>query len=262
MITLLLQSALVVFAYFMVFFIAATAIKNNSIVDMGWGPGFVLVTLFAYVNAGHYTLRATIALMLVTIWGGRLAYHIAKRNWGKPEDFRYANWRKEWGKWVIPRAFFQVFMLQGLFMLVVVTPVLLIQVSEQPGFGIFEMAGLVVWLIGFYFESVGDRQLKDFKADPANRGQIIQSGLWQYTRHPNYFGEATMWWGLWLMALPVPWGWVGLIGPVTITWLLVFVSGVPMLEKKYKGRPDFEAYAARTSMFIPWFPKDNVKGSS
>ncbi|MEN1758986.1 DUF1295 domain-containing protein [Anoxynatronum sibiricum] len=253
--TLLVQSVVVIFVYFLALFFIATVIRNNSIVDMAWGPGFVIVTGFAYVNAGFFTPRATAAMILVAIWGIRLATHIIKRNWGKPEDFRYASWREEWGKWVVPRAFFQVFMLQGFFMLVVVSPVLLIQAVPQPGFGWFEAVGLAVWLVGFFFEAVGDRQLRDFKADPANKGKIIESGLWRYTRHPNYFGEATMWWGLWLMALPVPFGWIGIIGPATITWLLVFVSGVPMLEKKYRGRPDFEAYAARTSAFFPWFPR-------
>lgn len=252
---LFIQSALVIFGYFFIFFIVATAIKNNSIVDMGWGPGFVVVTLFAYINAGYFTLRGTIALVLVTIWGVRLAYHIIRRNHGKPEDFRYANWREEWGRWVVVRAFFQVFMLQGVFMLIVASPVLLIQAADLSGFGLLELLGVLVWMVGFYFESVGDRQLRDFKADPANKGKIIQSGLWKYTRHPNYFGEATMWWGLGIMALAVPLGWLGLIGPIVITWLLVFVSGVPMLEKKYQGRSDFEEYAARTSVFIPWFPK-------
>ena len=252
---MLMQAAVVVFGYFLVFFLVAQAIRNNSIVDMGWGPGFVVVSVYAYVATEQSTFRATVALILVSIWGIRLAYHIVKRNWGKPEDFRYANWRKEWGKWVVPRAFFQVFMLQGLFMMVVVLPVLLIQHSQQPGFGWIETTGLVVWGIGFYFEAVGDRQLKEFKANPQNKGKIIQTGLWRYTRHPNYFGEAAMWWGIGIMAVPVEWGWLGIISPVTITWLLVFVSGVPMLEKKYRGRPDFEAYAAKTNAFFPWFPR-------
>jgi steroid 5-alpha reductase family enzyme len=253
--TVLLQSALVILIYFLVMFVIAQAIRNNSIVDMAWGPGFVLVTLFAYFSSDRLTMRGTVALILITIWGVRLAYHIVKRNWGKPEDFRYANWRKEWGKWVIPRAFFQVFMLQGIFMFVVVLPVLLIQSSNMPGFGILEAVGVFVWLAGFFFESVGDRQMREFKSDPGNKGKIIETGLWKYTRHPNYFGEATMWWGLWLIAIPVPYGFLGIISPITITFLLLFVSGVPMLEKKYRGRPDFEAYASRTNAFFPWFPK-------
>lgn len=258
MLTGLIQPLFIIFIYFLVFFVVATVIKNNSIVDMGWGMGFVLVTLYAYFSAGHYTTRGTVALVLVAMWGLRLAKHIFQRNLGKPEDFRYANWRKEWGKWVIPRAFFQVFMLQGVFMYIVAFPVLLIQRWNLTGFGFFEIAGMILWCIGFYFESVGDRQLKEFKADPDNKGKLIESGLWKYTRHPNYFGEAIMWWGLWFMALPVPMGWLGVISPLVITYLLRFVSGVPMLEKKYKNREDFKAYAAKTNAFIPWFPKETT----
>jgi steroid 5-alpha reductase family enzyme len=257
MATLLFQSAVVIFAYFLILFVIAQIIRNNSIVDMAWGPGFVVVSLYAYFSAGNFTLRGTAALLLISTWGLRLAYHIIRRNWGKPEDFRYANWRQEWGKWVVPRAFFQVFMLQGVFMFVVALPVLLTQASAMSGFGILETMGVLIWLTGFYFESVGDRQMRKFKSNPENKGKIIQSGLWKYTRHPNYFGEATMWWGIWLIALPVPYGVLGIISPVTITFLLLFVSGVPMLEKKYRGRPDFEAYAERTNAFFPWFPKKN-----
>ncbi|SDY27990.1 DUF1295 domain-containing protein [Tindallia californiensis] len=253
--SLLFQSAIVVFAYFMLFFVMAQIIKNNSIVDMGWGPGFVVVTIYAWLTSESLTIRGSLVMILVVIWGSRLAYHIVRRNIGKPEDFRYANWRNEWGKWVVPRAFFQVFMLQGFFMLVVAYPVLLVQASARTGFGILETLGLTVWVIGFYFESVGDRQLREFKKRPENRGKIIQHGLWRYTRHPNYFGEATMWWGLWIMAIPVEWGWTGIISPLAITWLLLFVSGVPMLEKKYKGNPEFEAYAQKTNAFFPGPPK-------
>lgn len=251
----LLMPMFIILLYFTVLFLIATAIKDNSIVDMGWGAGFVLVTIFAYMYAGYYTLRGTVSLFLVAIWGLRLAKHLIQRNLGKPEDFRYANWRKEWGKWVVPRAFFQVFMLQGLFMYAIVFPVLLIQRSNQPGFGMAETVGLLLWCLGFYFEALGDWQLKEFKSDPANQGKIIENGLWKYTRHPNYFGEATMWWGLWIMSLPVPLSWLGIVSPLAITYLLRFVSGVPMLEKKYQGRQDFEAYASKTNAFIPWIPK-------
>lgn len=223
---------------------------------MGWGAGFVLVTIYAWLASDTFTARGTMAMVLVIIWGCRLTYHIIHRNMGKPEDFRYAKWREEWGKWVVLRAFFQVFLLQGFFMLVVVYPILLIQASTQKGFGFLEIIGLIVWMIGFYFEFVGDQQLRDFKKDPQNKGKIIQHGLWRWTRHPNYFGEATMWWGLWIMSIPVEWGWSGMISPLVITWLLLFVSGVPMLEKKYQGNLEFEAYAQRTNAFFPGPPKD------
>lgn len=252
---LLLLSALVLFFYYLVFFLVAQVIRNNSIVDMGWGFGFILVALVTFFSQGAFVERNLLITVLILIWGGRLTYHIIRRNWGKPEDFRYAKWRREWGRWLVPRAFLQVFMLQGLLMLVIAYPIILINASPEPGLGLLDYIGLLVWITGFIFESVGDKQLAVFLKVPANRGHIIQSGLWKYTRHPNYFGEATMWWGIFILALSVPLGWSGVISPLTITAMLLFVSGVPMLEKELKKNPEFEEYARKTSIFIPWFPK-------
>lgn len=252
---LLIQSAIVVFIYFFIFFIVAQVIKNNSIVDMGWGAGFVLLALYNLIVSGAVVERNMIITVLVAIWGLRLAYYIVRRNWGKPEDFRYAKWRREWGRWLVPRAFFQVFMLQGVMMLIIGYPIILVNASPQPGLNFSDYLGVLVWVAGFFFESVGDKQMAEFKKDPANKGQIIKTGLWKYSRHPNYFGEAMMWWGIFLLALSVPLGWSGIISPLTITVLLLFVSGVPMLEKKYKDNPEFLEYAKVTSKFFPWFPK-------
>jgi steroid 5-alpha reductase family enzyme len=252
---LFVQAALIVFIYFLLFFLVAQVIKNNSIVDIGWGAGFVLLALIILVSQGAYVERNLLITLLVTIWGGRLTYYIVKRNWGKPEDFRYAKWRQEWGRWLVPRAFLQVFMLQGLLMLIIGYPIILVNANPQPGLNFFDYAGLLVWITGFIFESVGDKQMAEFKKDPANKGHVIKSGLWRYSRHPNYFGEATMWWGIFLLALSVPSGLSAVISPLVITLLLLYVSGVPMLERKYKDNPEFQAYAKVTSKFFPWFPK-------
>jgi len=252
---LLSFSALLIFVYFLVFFVVAQVIRNNSIVDIGWGFGFVVVALATLLYTGAFAERNLLLTLLILIWGGRLTYHILRRNWGKPEDFRYAKWRQEWGRWLVPRAFLQVFMLQGLLLLIIGYPIILVNASSQPGLTPPDYLGLLVWLIGFYFEAVGDRQLADFKEDPANKGHVIKSGLWKYTRHPNYFGEATMWWGIFLIALSVPSGWTAVISPLTITLMLLYVSGVPMLERKYKDNEEFQAYAKVTNKFFPWFPK-------
>ena len=264
MFELLVQAAVIVFIYFFLFFLVAQLIRNNSIVDMGWGAGFVVVALATLIIQGAYVERNLLLVLLVTIWGVRLTYYILRRNWGKPEDFRYARWRREWGSWVVPRAFFQVFTLQGLLMLVIGYPIILVNANPQPGLVFTDYLGLLVWITGFYFESVGDKQMAEFKKDPANKGRIIKSGLWRYSRHPNYFGEATMWWGIFLLSLAVPLGWSGIISPVVITLLLLYVSGVPMLEKKYKDNPEFQEYAKKTNRFFPWFPKENNRpgGSS
>ncbi len=252
---LMVQAAIVVFIYFFLFFLVAQLIRNNSIVDMGWGAGFIVVALATLFIQGAYAERNLLLLLLVTIWGGRLTYYIVRRNWGKPEDFRYARWRREWGRWLVPRAFLQVFMLQGFLMLVIGYPIILVNANPEPGLNALDYLGLLVWLVGFYFESVGDKQMAEFKKDPANKGRIINVGLWKYSRHPNYFGEATMWWGIFLLSLSVPFGWSAIISPLAITFLLLYVSGVPMLEKKYKDNPEFREYAKVTSKFFPWFPK-------
>ncbi|MGM0688154.1 MAG: DUF1295 domain-containing protein [Bacillota bacterium] len=252
---ILFQAAIVIFIYFFAFFLVAQYIRNNSIVDMGWGAGFVLVAFVILVSQGAYVERNLLITLLVTIWGGRLTYYIVRRNWGKPEDFRYAKWRKEWGKWLEPRAFLQIFMLQGVLMLIIGYPIIVVNANPQPGLNFIDYLGLLIWITGFIFESVGDKQLAEFKKDPANKGHVIQSGLWKYTRHPNYFGEATMWWGIFLLTISVPLGWSAVISPLTITLMLLYVSGVPMLEKKYKDNPEFQEYARRTNKFFPWFPK-------
>ena len=193
------------------------------------------------------------------IWASRLMVHIYARNKGHGEDFRYAQWRKKWGKWFILRSFLQVFMLQGLFLLLISYPVVLIDRSPLTGLNELDAVGLLVWLAGFTFEAVGDAQLRRFKKALENKGRIMTQGLWRLTRHPNYFGESVMWWGIFIIALSVECGWTGVISPLVITFLLICVSGVPMLEKKYRGNPEFEKYARMTSVFFPWFPRRDRK---
>ena len=256
-------AALSIFIYMSLVFIVALAKKNNGVVDIAWGLGFILVSSVVFVVFGRGRARQWLALTLILVWGGRLALHIYARNRGREEDFRYAAWRRQWGNYIVIRSFGQIVMLQGLLMLLVVAPVLWIVGQEQPPLDLLDGLGALVWLGGFLFETVGDRQLAAFVKDPAHRGQLMTRGLWSITRHPNYFGEAALWWGMGIMALSAPRGWLGLIGPMVITFLLLFVSGVPLLEKKYRGRPDFEEYKKRTPLLFPWFPKkgtgDRVK---
>lgn len=251
-----LQAAILIFAYFLVLFVIGQVKKNNSIVDIGWGAGFVLIALYTYFVMGLYTIGPTIVTFLVSIWGMRLSYHIYRRNAGKPEDYRYVRMRKNWGdRNPKLKAFFRVYMLQMVLMYMISTPVILLNSTGEKDGLAFIIAGTIVWIFGFIFEAVGDRQLKQFKSDPENKGRIFTQGLWKYTRHPNYFGEAVMWWGIYLIALSVEGGVFTVISPVLITFLLRFVSGVPLLEKKYGDRPDFKEYSERTNIFIPWFPK-------
>jgi steroid 5-alpha reductase family enzyme len=255
MLLIFLPSVILIFIFFTVFFIIAQIIKNNSIVDIGWGLGFIVISLYTFFFSGDITLRSILVTILVLIWGSRLSYHILRRNWGKPEDFRYAKWRREWGKWLIIRGFFQIFMLQGLIMLIIASPIIYINYSRQIGLQFLDYLGAAVWLIGFLFESIGDAQLAQFIKKPENKGQIMKYGLWRYTRHPNYFGEATMWWGIYIIALSLLNGFWLIISPLTITFMLLYVSGIPMLEKKFADNPKFQQYARMTPKFFPWFPR-------
>lgn len=242
-----------VLVYMSVWFVIAVAKKRNDVADTAWGLGFVLL---AWVSFASSAVRSNVALLvnvLVTIWGLRLAYHIHKRNRNKPEDARYQQWRVQW-KYFYTRSFFQVFVLQGVLLWLIAWPVLLINLGAVT-FGYLVYLGVLVWVIGFWFESVGDMQLKNFLANSNNKGQLMTSGLWKYSRHPNYFGEVTQWWGIFLIAAGLPGGWLTIIGPLTITGLIAFVSGIPMTEKRYEGRADWAEYKKRTSPLIPWPPR-------
>lgn len=255
MLALLLDSIGLVFIYMTVIFIIAQIIKNNSIVDIGWGLGFALISVYTLYLGGNFNPRSVLVTILVLIWGIRLSYHILKRNLGKSEDFRYAKWRKEWGKWRYVRAFFQIFILQGIIMLIVAYPIILNNNTSTGDIGVIEVFGLVIWILGFSFEVIGDKQLRDFIANNRNKGHIMREGLWKYTRHPNYFGEATLWLGIYIISITSKSGVFGIVSPITITLLLLFVSGIPLLEKHYENNKEYQEYAQVTNMFFPWFQK-------
>ena len=253
-ITLLL--ILSVFLYMSTFFVIAVTRKDNSLADVAWGGGFVLLAFLSFFLApGYAEARQVLVTGLVTMWGLRLAIYVYYRNQGRGEDYRYAKWRKEWGRHFLLRSFFQVFMLQGALMLVISTSVIFINLNPSRGLSLLDGIGLLIWITGFIFESVGDLQLYRFKKNPENKGKVMKYGLWKYTRHPNYFGEATMWWGLFIIGLSIPGSWLFIISPITITYLLLYVSGVPLLEKRYADDPEFQEYAKKTNKFFPWFPK-------
>ncbi|HAS80858.1 MAG: hypothetical protein UR25_C0004G0047 [Candidatus Nomurabacteria bacterium GW2011_GWE1_32_28] len=246
-----LTLGIILFFYMSIWFIISIFRKRNDVADVAWGFGFILLSWASYLISINFNLKGLLVGFLVSIWGLRLAWHIYFRNKGKTEDYRYIVWRKEWGKWFYLRSYFQVYILQGIFLFLIVLPVLIINKSAGQGIGIIEIVGVLVWIVGFFFETVGDAQLSRFIKNPENKGKIMQSGLWQYTRHPNYFGEVTGWWGIWLIAFSVPFGWLSVIGPLTITILILKVSGISLLEKKMEENPDFIEYKKRTSIFIP-----------
>jgi steroid 5-alpha reductase family enzyme len=237
-------------------FVAAQLKGRNDIADVAWGLGFILAAVVSLFYGGVSSPRGLVVSALVLLWGTRLALHIHARNRGKGEDPRYRQWREEWGRWFVLRSFLQVFMLQGLLLVVVATPVVFMNGSPATPLSWLDALGLLIWLTGFVFEAVGDWQLLRFIRNPANKGKLMTSGLWRYSRHPNYFGEVTLWWGLWLMSLNLPGGWWTVVGPLTISFLILKVSGIPMLERHYEGRADFQAYKGRTSPFFPLPPRN------
>jgi steroid 5-alpha reductase family enzyme len=230
--------------------------RDASIVDIAWGSGFVLVAWVSFWLSDGNSTRSLLLTVLTTIWGLRLAFYLAKRNLGHGEDFRYQSMRRKHGDRFAIVSLYTVFGLQGLLMFIVSLPVQLGQVREEPGFGIIGVVGVLVWGVGIYFEAVGDAQLARFKRDPANQGKIMDQGLWRYTRHPNYFGDSCVWWGLGLIAAESSLGVYGLIGPVVMNFLLVKVSGAAMLDRAMlKRKPGYEKYVATTSGFIPRPPR-------
>ena len=236
-------------------FVISLVKKRNDVADVAWGLGFVLLAWVSLYLSGASGQRELMVCLLVSIWGLRLAWHIYGRNTGKGEDYRYQIWRKEWGKSFYLRSYLQVYLLQGALLFIIVLPVLLINKNSEAPLGLIDYIGLSVWVFGFYFEAIGDAQLARFTKDPANKGKLMQSGLWAYTRHPNYFGEVALWWGIWLIALAVPNGVFTIVGPLTITFLILYVSGIPMLEIKLEENPEFAEYKRRTSKFLPWPPR-------
>jgi len=250
--------ALIVFGYMNLWYVVSLLQKRNDVADVAWGPGFALLAWTSLFLSPDSGTRGLVVAILVSIWGFRLAWHIHSRNRDKPEDYRYHAWRLEWGKWFFVRSYFQVYILQGFLLLVIATPIMIANRYAGPDMSFWDVAGVAVWLVGFYFEVVGDAQLTRFIKDPANRGKLMTSGLWAYSRHPNYFGEVTLWWGLWLITLPVQYGWLGAIGPIVISLLILKVSGIPMLEKKMAEKPEFEHYKRTVSAFIPMPVRKNT----
>lgn len=224
---------------------------------------FVLVA-GATLLLGDRSIHGWIIFSLTAIWGIRLSVYLTWRNWGAGEDYRYQRMRRYWGARFPVVSLFTVFLLQGAFAWAISLPLqvgIVAAIESAPG--TLAYGGGIVWLAGWLFESVGDWQLARFKRDPANAGKVMSRGLWRYTRHPNYFGDALVWWGLFLVVVDASGAWWTVLGPVMMTWLLVRISGVPMLEKKLKKtRPGYDEYVARTSAFVPWPPRRDTASKS
>ena len=271
------NSAFVLLLCLTLLWLISVKIKDASIIDIFWGMGFVVVALVCFYLTPGKTPYQKLLIALPIIWGLRLSLYLARRNLGHGEDPRYIAMKKraakkgmsemDWRK----RSFFTVYLGQGLLILLVSAPIWIgmaqsyfmghNSVWHETQIGYLTLAGIFIWFIGFLFEAIGDWQLKRFLRKnkdydgPYEDKPVLSSGLWKYTRHPNYFGNALIWWGIFLVACQTPWGWVSIFGPIIMTWLLVRVSGKALLERKLKSRPAYRDYVERTSGFIPWLPK-------
>lgn len=258
-----LRLTMVTFACVLVFmtavFIVSRLLSRTDVVDAAWGPAFVVAAVAAFVlnpyDLGLGVNVQTFVTVLVVIWAARLSFTITRRLMRKPEDIRYVNLRNEWKGNEFVNTYVRIFVIQAVLATVISSALIHVNLSLATSMSTFAYIGGAIWLVGFYFEVFGDLQLKRFLANPKNKGKLMTSGLWKYTRHPNYFGEATMWWGVFVVALSVPYGWLGIVTPVVITYLLLFVSGVPMTEKAFEGKPGWKAYKKRTSKFFPLPPR-------
>jgi steroid 5-alpha reductase family enzyme len=255
--TVFLNGFLLILCLMTVLWISSVILRKASIVDPFWGLGFVIAAIWYYMNTTGDPWRKGILLALVCIWGLRLFIYLFWRNYGKPEDYRYAQFRKDYGAhrywWV---SFFQVFVLQGVLLWIISAPLLAAQYygADRP-FGLLDGIAVIFWLAGFAFEAGGDYQLTKFKNNAANKGKVLDTGFWRYTRHPNYFGDACVWWSFALFSVAAG-SYLPVLGSVLMTFLLVKVSGVSLLEKTLKNtKPGYESYIRNTNSFFPWFPK-------
>jgi steroid 5-alpha reductase family enzyme len=229
-------------------------LRDASIVDPFWGPGFALATLTYWLVDGSPSARGTLVLVLVAAWALRLGWHLLRRNRREGEDPRYAAMRARHGERFPRVSLFRVFWLQGAILWIISLP-LLAAVRSDPPLGLLDLLAAAIALSGLVIEATADGQLRRFRADPASRGRVLDTGLWRYSRHPNYFGDAVVWWGLWGVAAAGG-AWWTVFSPAAMTFLLLEVSGVPLLEKGLEeSRPGYAEYVRRTSAFVPWPPK-------
>ena len=237
--------------------ILSVRLRDASIADVCWGLGFVLLAWLYFVLLPGSTPRSWLVVTLITLWGARLSVHIFRRNHGKGEDPRYRAMRASHGPAFWWRSLFTVFWLQAVLLWFIALPLLVATRASLPAaLTAVDGLGVLCFAVGLAFEVVGDHQLERFRAEPSNRGKVLDRGLWRYTRHPNYFGDATMWWGIYAMAAATPGGWLTVLSPALMTLLLMRVSGVTLLETSLKAsKPGYPAYIARTPAFFPWFPR-------
>ena len=252
-----IQGLLLIISLMTFLWILSVYLRNVSIVDLFWGLGFIIVNAFYFFSSEAINIRQIVLFVMVAIWGLRLSIYLAWRNLGKGEDFRYREFRRKFGEknyWWI--SYFQTFLLQGILMWIISVTLFGISISSnETSLNIIDFIGVLIWMIGFIFEAGGDFQLAKFKMNLVNKGKVLNTGFWHFTRHPNYFGDAAVWWGYGLLCIASGSPWY-IIGSIIMTLLIIKVSGVELLEKTLKNqKPEYFTYIQKTNSFLPWFPK-------
>ena len=238
-----------------VFWLISLLRNDVSIVDSLWSLMFLLVALVYSAMSSNIGPREALILVMVTLWALRLSVYITWRNHGQPEDYRYQEIRANNEPGFRFKSLYIVFVLQAVLAWVISLP-LAGAISGQSDIGFLDFAGVALFLVGLFFESIGDLQLSRFRKDPENAGKVLDTGLWRYTRHPNYFGNFTLWWGFYMVALSAG-AWWTVVSPLLMTFLLLKVSGVAMLEKDIGARrPRYQQYIRQTNAFFPGLPRN------
>ena len=252
------NSAIAIVVLMLTTWLISLPIRNASVIDLVWGVGFVVVAWVGYFTVVPASDRKLLLAGLITIWGLRLSCYLAWRNVGKGEDFRYVNMRNKHGSkfWIV--SLLTVFTLQGVIMWLVSLPIQLGEFNaDLRPLNWLDALGVAIWCLGFFFESVGDFQLARFKANADNAGKVMNRGLWRYTRHPNYFGDFMVWWGLYIVSVSSRAGYWSIVGPLLMSFFIMKVSGVTMLERSLTNtKAGFAEYQQRTNAFFPWLPKE------
>lgn len=252
MMALSASSAIIIFIYFTLLFAIACRLHNYAIADIGWGAGFILTALYCTAAAPQYSSLQILTFCLVVIWGTRLSIYIYLRNRNKPEDFRYRQFREKWGRNANLHAYIKLYLTQAAIMWLVSFAIYIAAAADVTELSWPALFFSGIAFCGFLYESISDYQLARFKSESASHGKIMMSGLWRFSRHPNYFGEIVFWWGISLLVATSSSQYLALISGLTMNLLIVYVSGVPMLEGKYKNNPDYLSYIAHTNSILPW----------
>lgn len=250
-----LLSAGVSFVYVFLVWIESLVRKDAKVSDTTWGLGFVIVAVCSLYLGSNFLPKQILVTTLIFLWGLRHSFHVYLRSRWRGEDWRYDKLRKDLGDDFNMKSFVRIFMLRGLFMIVISTPVIFINSSPEGLVSGLCLIGAAIWTVGFFLEAVADHQLIIFKLNPVNKNKIMKSGLWRFSRHPNYFGEVMMWWGIFIIALSDLKGLFTIVGPLAVMFLVLRMSGISLLEEKYRDNKEFQEYKKATSTFFPWFPK-------